>query len=149
MTQRWSEQEILTQCALRFDGYRYPTASEFDYRAALAEYMKTGSWSHLGTVEQLTTFFMLQRYLCKWGGDYLADYSPEWRGFRDLFFLNCRREIPPEYQMADYAQRWEQEFRPHIEECIAIVRQVHTTTQYATETTLDPNYIKLARGHDT
>jgi len=50
--------------------------------------------------------------------------------------------------MADYAQRWEQEFRPHIEECIAIMHQVHTTPQYATETTLDPNYVKLARGND-
>ncbi|MEZ4615378.1 MAG: hypothetical protein R2867_07675 [Caldilineaceae bacterium] len=142
LTPRWQEREILMVCALRFDGYRYQEESDFDYQVGLDRYMATGSWSHLSELEQLTVFFMFQRYLYKWGGEYLANYSPEWRGFRELFFLNCRREIPPAYQMADYIQRWEQEFRPHIEECITRVRHVHMTTQYATETTLDPGYTK-------
>lgn len=148
MTHRWSEREILTSYTLRFDGYRYQQASHFDHQTALANYMATVDWSPLNELEQLTVFFMLQRYLYKWGGDYLADYSPEWRGFRDLFFLNCHREIPLEYQLVDYAQRWEEGFRPHVEKCMAIVRQVHTTTRYTTETTLDPNYVKLVRGND-
>lgn len=84
---------MLMYCALRFDGYRYQQETDFDYQTALSIYMSTGDWSPLNELEQLTVFFMLQRYLYKWGGDYLADYSPEWCGFRDLFFLNCQRKF--------------------------------------------------------
>jgi len=54
---------MLMYCALRVDGYRYQQETDFDYQTALSTYMSTGDWSPLNELEQLTVFFMLQRYL--------------------------------------------------------------------------------------
>jgi hypothetical protein len=81
------EDEILICCALRFDGYKYREMAGFDEEPPLREFFRTGRWS-LTPLEQMTTFFMLQRGLYKWGLEYEPRNGRYWKAFRSLFLLS-------------------------------------------------------------
>ena len=127
--QQLDEDDILTTCALRFRGYDYQEAYPFDQERALEHFVRTGEWD-LVPLEQLTAFFMLQRYLFKWGGEQLARDSQEWRAFRSLFLTTYAYEIPAEYRHPDYDEPWEREYRPHLVTCVKQVRRTHDATDY-------------------
>lgn len=86
----WSTRIKLTpeqiEVALRFDGYRYlEKHPEFDPREAYEMWLDTGDWDHLTTNEQLASFFHLQRFLGKWGGEQLSEGSGYRLAFQELY----------------------------------------------------------------
>ena len=59
------EDDILTCCALRFDGSAFAEDTGFDGGAALDRFFESGEWP--GSLEErFALFFLLQRDLCKW-----------------------------------------------------------------------------------
>lgn len=74
-------------------------------------------------LEQMTVFFMLQRYLFKWGGEYEAKDGRYWQLFRALFLAVCEQTPPERYQLAAYVAQWEREYAGRLSECRSIVAQ--------------------------
>lgn len=124
-----SEDDILSACALRFDGWQYIEMTDFDHQRALESFFQTGQWPSVA-LEQLAMFFTLQRGLFKWGLEYEPKHGRYWRAFRSLFLLVHSYEIPEEYRLAGYYEEWESEYRPRLAECVALVERIHATTPY-------------------
>lgn len=90
--------KFLQAFALRFDGYAYAASRGHD--GLLAEWAgRFVATLQLADVEEENhaTFFALQRFLGKWGGETLAEESREHLAYRFLFLHLYRAEIPPEF----------------------------------------------------
>ena len=126
----FTEHDILTACALRFDGYKYAEENG----AVLSYYcqrLDEIGIDGLTDLERMAAFFAHQRYLCKWGGEALAKEGPTWKSFRELFLRVVECEVPKPYRFADnYYSRWREGYLPRIQECIAKVRDTHEATIY-------------------
>ena len=125
------EDDILIACALRFDGYKYREMAGFDEEKPLQRFFETSRWD-LTPLEQMTTFFILQRGLYKWGLEHEPRDGRYWKAFRTLFLLSYGHRIPHAFRPTDpdlYA-RWKYRFVPRLAECVAVVRRVHDTTEY-------------------
>ena len=127
-----SERDILTRCALRFDGWQYRDDTKFDLPRALDTFWRTGTWSLLPE-EKLAAFFLLQRGLCKYDLEREPENGKYWRAYRTLFFEVCELDIPQQYRHEGGIAVWEEEYRPRLTECIEAVRRVHETIQYDDE----------------
>lgn len=110
-----NEDEILTACALRFDGYKYQTQTGFDPRIAIANYFQEGQWQ-LEPNQLLATFFFLQRSLYKYDLQQEPKDSKFRKAFRSLFFECADLDIPSQYQQSEYYQNWESRYKPNVEE---------------------------------
>ena len=73
--------------------------------------------------KNLAAFFGLQRYLHKWGGEYLTEYAEEHIAYDFLFLHLYHCDVPVEYKNEKYIKQWEQEILLSIEEVAAFVRQ--------------------------
>lgn len=116
------EDEVLTACALRFDGYKFV---ETNTHPGLEKYLHTPSTSfelHPNDHFNLARFFFLQRYLYKWGGEYARLEDREHLLFRFLFLHVYRLEIPPEYRMDSHFKTWEERYKPRQEYYAGIIR---------------------------
>ena len=76
--------------------------------------------------ERMATFFLLQRYLFKWGGEYLPMHGTAWQTFRQLFLMTCHDEVPQEYRPRGEYDAW----AGAIVKAEAVVRGVHESTVY-------------------
>lgn len=125
------EKSILACAALRFDGYAYMDKTGYDSQAALQAFIDEGRLPN-SPVDQLCLFFSLQRALMKKtnknGKNERA--SKQWKAFRELFLQTYGYSIPPEYHYQEYVQRWKSEYLPKINECVALVQIIHSTTAY-------------------
>ena len=124
-------------CALRMDGYKYVEENPFDHDAMEAHFRRTGSFDGLPIVERMVHFFMLQRFLHKWGGDYLSCRSLSWRMYRIHFLDLAERDVPAEYRFAEYYERWERHEKHRLPTVLPLIRWVHVHTDYADEDVLD------------
>ena len=86
--------ECQSTCALRFLGYEYEEAadiSEADTTGAglskLIAPVVSSLTLHEKCEDNHASFFGLQRFLCKWGGEYSTVYSNEQIAF-DFLFLH-------------------------------------------------------------
>jgi hypothetical protein len=125
------EDGILIACALRFDGYKYREMAGFDEERPLQRFFETGRWD-LSPLEQMTTFFILQRGLYKWGLEHEPRDGRYWKAFRSLFLLSYGHRIPHAFRPTDpdlYA-RWKYRFVPRLAECVSVVRRIHESTTY-------------------
>lgn len=130
-------EDAMTTCALRFDGYTFMEETGFDHRAALDTFYQTGEWNHLTLPQQMSAYFLLQRYLNKWGGEMLPHESKERGAYHSLFLVVCR-EAPPEQSKTDfdtqpYLSEWERRFVPQLDAIEAAIRREHEATVYETE----------------
>ncbi len=128
------EDDILITCALRFDGYKYREMAGFDEEKPLQQFFETGRW-HLSPLEQMTTFFILQRGLYKWGLEHEPRDGRYWKAFRTLFLLSYGHRIPHAFRPTDpdlYA-RWKYRFVPRLAECVSLVRSIHDSTAYRSD----------------
>ena len=123
------ERSILSACALRFDGHHYRDTTGLDIDQGIDTFFETGEW-RLTQLDQLAHFFLLQRFLGKWGGEYEPLNGKYWRAFRSLFLLVHSYEMPEHYRLQPYYEEWEREYHPHLEQCVALVRYVHEHTPY-------------------
>jgi hypothetical protein len=124
-----SEDDVLSACALRFDGYTYEEATgigETDsVGAGLAKLIKPIVETRTFQDDQnvnLAAFFGLQRFLYKWGGEYLTEFADEHVVFRLLFLHLYRADIPAQFRKEPYAADWEREYSPHREHYAAAIR---------------------------
>jgi hypothetical protein len=120
------EDDILMNCALRFDGWQYEIDTGLYNNAglqSLVEPILEGRRFHSDPNDNLAAFFGIQRYLYKWGGDRLAPHSREHVAFRLLFLDVYRYEIPEKYRNEPYWQEWEDAYRPRQEHYAAIIRE--------------------------
>lgn len=124
-----SEDDILIACALRFHGYNYQDTHPFDHQRALDHFITDNEWD-ISQTEQLAVFFLLQRFLYKWGGEQLPKNSREWKAFRSLFLITHAYDIPAEYRHQDYYTSWERDYQPYQNAYVARVRHIHETTDY-------------------
>jgi hypothetical protein len=120
------EDEILINCALRFDGWQYEIDRGLENAgglSSLVEPVLEGRRFHSDPNDNLAAFFGIQRYLYKWGGEMLLPHSREHVAFRLLFLDVYRYEIPEKYRKEPYWQEWEDKYRPRQEHYAAIIRE--------------------------
>lgn len=108
----FAEDAILCACALRFDGYKHQQVT-----GRKIEQMEIPQ----DTADQMQMFFMLQRYLYKWGGEMEPHDGETFQTFRKLFLLLSREPVPVEYQMGEYYQAWIENFEPFLAQVEKVV----------------------------
>jgi hypothetical protein len=123
----FEEDDILMYCALRFDGYAYEAMRNHEGRRwsfpAVTEELENTMLFPEDDLECLAAFFAMQRYLGKWGGEYLTRVSREHILYR-LLFLHCyRMDIPVGLRTHDWYPKWERVYQPERERCAAMIRQ--------------------------
>ena len=127
------EDEWLIVCALRFDYYRYAESigQEDPFAVdSLLDRALRGRIRELSIFEKLSVFFVLQRKIYKFGWEMEARDSAVWRAFRSLFLELCRVEIPAEFQLAEYHERWRRERLPQLNVGETLIRRNHARTAY-------------------
>ena len=128
---RSREHDILTGYALRFDGYKYlETRGSEERICAAMDAMTRGETEDLSEIEQMAAFFLQQRFLCKWGGEQLPQFSYPWRIDRELFLSVAKSAVPSDFQHAEWYISWEREYRNTVQDDIELVRRIHSETRY-------------------
>ena len=115
-------------CALRFDGYKYeesvgPSAATGERLQKMIEPVVEKLILHAEINFNFGAFFGLQRFLHKWGGEYLTKYSPEHIAYDVLFLHLYRSQVPIQFQNERYCLKWQREFEPQQEEIAGFVRR--------------------------
>ena len=114
--------EAQTVCALRFLGYEYERSADL-VLSGLIEPIVKSRVLHTDQNANFAAFFGLQRFLHKWGGEYLTKYADEHFAYDFLFLHLYRLETPPQFTHPDYAARWQHEFMERAESIAAFVRK--------------------------
>jgi hypothetical protein len=73
-------------------------------------------------LRNMAVFFLLQRYLYKWGGEQLSFRSREHVLFRLIFLGLYREDVPKRYRKQEYWEIWQRHYLTKIEEHAAIIR---------------------------
>lgn len=116
--------EVMTTCALRFDGWKFfEERDDEQIFVTLTDRFVTTLRVSSDPNENHAAFFALQRYLCKWGGEQLPEFSREHMAFRYLFLHLYRAEIEPSLRCLEYWERWNSRYAPDAEEHAAEVRE--------------------------
>lgn len=68
-------------------------------------------------------FFSLQRYLHKWGGEYLTKSSKEHIAYDFLFLHLYRKEVKGKYLDENFMKNWHRISKKEIESIAAYVRR--------------------------
>ncbi|MBN1641866.1 MAG: hypothetical protein JXA09_11590 [Anaerolineae bacterium] len=126
---KYDEVDVLIVCALRFDGYRYVDQVLDGNNEAIRRYIDRAEVPP-DPLMQMATFFHLQRFLMKWGGEQLSHSGPTWRLFRTLCLQVADYPVPLQFQQWEYYPHWLHNYEPCREQAIEAVRRVHEATQY-------------------
>jgi len=119
----------MSTCALRFDGYKYedvagiaePGITGASLRRLIDPIVQTRIL-HADDDMNFAAFFGLQRYLHKWGGEYLTKYADEHIAYDFLFLHLYARDVPETFRFADYCDAWQRDFAWRKEEIAGFVR---------------------------
>jgi hypothetical protein len=123
------ESNVLIAFALRFDGYKYHEEHAFSPPVSDAPAL-SAAIEGMSVPERMATFFLLQRYLFKWGGEYLPMHGTAWQTFRRLFLMTCHEEVPEGYRPRGEYDAWAETWAGAIVKAEAVVRGVHESTVY-------------------
>ncbi len=100
-------------------------------------YFRAGGHKYLvgspaNPLERFAVFFLLQRYLFKWGGERQPADGRHWRLFRELFLSVADQRVPVEFRPSDdhHRLRWRHHYRLRLRETIGFVRDIHERTGY-------------------
>ncbi|MBF2073005.1 MAG: hypothetical protein IGS50_04475 [Synechococcales cyanobacterium C42_A2020_086] len=104
-----------------------PTSQLYD---ALNDFLRQSEhpWRDVRTLhssnnDNFAALFGLQRFLHKWGGEYLTKYSKEHIAY-DFLFLHLYSCEPPEpFRHNEYCLQWQENFLPKVENIAATVRK--------------------------
>ena len=80
--------------------------------------------------ERMATFFLRQRALSMWGGEYLPMHGAAWQTRRPLFLMTCHEEVPQEYRPRGEYDAWAETWAGATAKAEAVVRGVHESTVY-------------------
>jgi hypothetical protein len=122
------ERNILSDCALRFDGYKYEKNTKFNFKQSIKKIIEGKA---LEPLEKLAIFFFLQRSLSKWDLQFEEENKKVYKVYRDLFLACVDLEIPQQYQKEDYLNNWRKNYEPNIEEVKNMVSMIHENTSYS------------------
>ncbi len=118
-----------TVCALRFQGYEYEEATGIAVPGVtggslsrLIEPVVETLNLHTAQEDNFAAFFGLQRYLFKWGGEYLDNGSKEYIAFDFLFLHLYRLSVPARFSNEEYVSQWNREFMASAEAIAGGVR---------------------------
>ena len=127
-----SEDYILINSALRMDGYKYRDETDLDTKVMAKSFIETGNFDAFTPLDKLAFFFLLQRWLCKWGGEYLPHNAYDWKMYRQLFLDTAEVEVPREFMPEEdsWWSKWKYRIKPRLDECVAIVSEIHRNTEY-------------------
>jgi hypothetical protein len=127
--QRLKARTILTDCALRFDGFKYLEETDLDTNLAVDELLEEipCDWDDL---KKLGVFFSLQRALCKWALVYEPYNGKYWRIFHEMFFDVISIEIVEEYRMENRYLEWREQYGDRLEAVIECVRVSYKSTPW-------------------
>jgi hypothetical protein len=116
-------------CALRFQGYEYVEANYEQVQGEVSTGFPTliqpvveSLTLHERQEDNFAAFFGLQRYLFKWGGEYLTMYADEHIAFDFLFLHLYRHDTPLGYSNDEYVSRWNRDFKGAAEQAAAVIR---------------------------
>ena len=122
--------EAQSICALRFKGYDYERAVGISDNKAtggglskLIEPVVKELILHQSQNDNFAAFFGLQRFLHKWGGEYLTKYSEEQIAYDFLFLYLYCFEPPKQFRNDEYCRQWQHEYKPKVESLAAVVRK--------------------------
>ena len=73
---------------------------------------------------------MLQRFLCKWGGEFLPRTSPQWWAYRELFLGVADQQVPLRCRHEPFATEWDELYALDLGEVVDTVRSLHENTNY-------------------
>lgn len=126
------EAEVITACALRFNGYRYAdehglVVNDSDY-SLFVERLLSNSDFDLPRGHLHCALFLLQRAYIKEG--LLRWDSREAKVMRELFLELCRDDVPEEYRNGEWCEEWERQYRPKLWRHLEFVRRRHERTKY-------------------
>jgi hypothetical protein len=116
--------EVESCCALRFAGYEYESESPDDRSLELNRPVIDQLLFHEKVEDNMLVFFRLQRFLCKWGGERLTEYSDERIAFDHLFLRLYREPVPEEYRHPEYCEEWQEK---HFDQAEAVAAQIRNS----------------------
>jgi hypothetical protein len=124
-----SEDDILVAWALRFDGWKYceQTSWAEEDRLRATDLFVDTLVPPADPLKQLAVFFMLQRYLYKWGGETLSHRSKEWKAFRTLFLMTANYDVDPRWQAEEWYVTWEKQYHRRADSCIGLIARAHSS----------------------
>lgn len=125
----FEERDVMDKCALRFSGYLYQHRVHGESHSVLDGYLQDEIVPQ-DPLDQMLVFFLMQRYLMKWGGEHEPPNGKKWRLFREMFFRVVDRPVPLDYQMPEYYRDWLLNYEPCRDRAIQAVRKVHESTEY-------------------
>jgi hypothetical protein len=134
-THKTDEDDILICNALRMDGYRYRDEIKFDPEPIVEAYKRGERHPDATELDLLATFFLLQRFLYKWGGDSLPKTSLEWKAFRQLFLDTCNVGVPERYRAKEWDARWLYDICPRLDSYKVMIEKTHAQMEYRDEST--------------
>ncbi|MCC6355232.1 MAG: hypothetical protein IT577_15175 [Verrucomicrobiae bacterium] len=118
-------QNTMITCALRFDGYRWLEATQgrdpHDFRPWTVPLVQSLRL-HPTDAESFATYFALQRWLFKWGGEMQSQSAAGHTAFRFLFLHLHHLPTPPDFVNPEYERQWLGIDRGTIAEHAAAVR---------------------------
>ena len=114
----------MNACALRFDGWAFVARRGGDrILATLSDHFVATLQTSVDSNENHATFFALQRFLFKWGGEQLSESSREHAAFGFLFLHLYRLDVEPTLRAPEHWERWQVEHAARAELYAAEVRE--------------------------
>lgn len=130
------ENEWLSQCALRFDGYAFACDHGFEPQPYhFCRELLSGNLPLTSTGERMAAMFMLQRCLMKEGVSSKTDEG--WKLFRELFLKLADESVPSRYEAQQWHRDWVEKFVPVLSAGKALIQQLHTSCVYDTRGTTE------------
>jgi hypothetical protein len=121
--------EATIACALRFRGSEYVEANHGQLQGMAGKGFPTliqpvveALSLHVRPEDNFAAFFGLQRFLFKWGGEYLTMYAEEHIAFDFLFLHLYRLDPPPEFSNDEFVAQWDRDFKDKAEQAAAVIR---------------------------
>lgn len=129
----YHETDILTACALRFDGYGYSEDHGFDMPAVLRKCRTRKSLEALSSEDQRALLFFCQRTV-RWleQDSTLPRADGFFRKYRDLFLRVAHLAVPEDYLVREFEESFPWDSLPGAmrTECVEFVRAIHNATTY-------------------
>jgi len=131
------EAEVLSACALRFDGYKYCSDINMDtsrfgpgsLAEAFRDFMLKPDYSATQDYLCMIMFF-IQRTMLREG--WIREGDHELGVARSIFLKTCSKAISEKYLLDTYHDEWLHRYQPNLPYWIDVVKSKHLNSKYRT-----------------